>query len=168
MDEKQPCRTSGFCTDVCLCNGPDSCPMRSNSICESVLRLLLARRQVYALPSCSRCFTLRTLGHPGSSQPILKALCVPVWRLALYPNFGVDGGGLTGGAKPQRSRRNGILRVHSCARRGPRHGPGGAPSHSINVRQNHLFASTIAFAHARFALSTKTANRWASCPLLKH
>jgi hypothetical protein len=41
---------------------------------------------------------------------------------------------------------------------------GGAPSHSTNVRQSPLSASTTEFARAKSASSTKTANRWAFWP----
>ena len=40
---------------------------------------------------------------------------------------------------------------------------GGAPSHSINVRQSPLSASTTGFAPAKSASSTKTANNSAFC-----
>jgi len=44
---------------------------------------------------------------------------------------------------------------------------GGAPSHSTNVRQSPLSASTIEFVHAKSASSTKTANNLAFCRLLR-
>ena len=75
----------------------------------------------------------------------------------------------------QPSQASAILSVRSCTRcdsgrprwRGATN-LGGAPSHSTNVLQSPLSASTTVFAPVKSASSTKTANRWASCRPLRH